>query len=125
MFGVPPSGGSKSIPPEGGTTNLQPLKYSRGAHAAANAHCHHAVAAVASFQLSQYRCRQLRSRAAQRMSKRNRATVHIHLVWVQLKHLDHCQRLRRESFIQLDHIDLIEIKSGKLQRLRNREHWTD
>src|SRR6185312_9411405 len=71
---------------------LQPLKYSRGAHAAADAHRHHAVTSIASFQLAQDRGGEFRSRASKRMAQRDRAAVHVDLIGIKLKHLDHCER---------------------------------
>ena len=38
---------------------------------------------------------------------------------------NHAKRLRRERFIQFDHVDLIERQPRDLQRLRNREHRPD
>ena len=39
--------------------------------------------------------------------------------------LDHRQRLRRESFVQLDHVNLIELQTRDLERFRNRVHRAD
>src|SRR5437763_6574184 len=66
------------------------LKYSRGAHATADAHRHHAITAVASFQFAQDRCGQFCARASERMAQRDRAAVNVDLVGIQLEHLDHC-----------------------------------
>src|SRR6266851_7087026 len=86
----------------------QSLKYSRGAHAAADAHRHHAVTALTSFQLAQNRSGQLRSRTTERMAQSNCAAVDVHLVRVKSKRLNHRERLGCESFVQFDHIDLIQ-----------------
>src|SRR5258708_34889822 len=93
----------------------QSLKYSRGAHAAADAHRHHAVAALAAFQLAQNRSSQLRTRATERMTQTDRAALYVHFVQVEPERLDHRQRLRRERFVQFNHIDLIQSPPGELQ----------
>src|SRR3954471_22409762 len=78
---------------------VQILKYSRCAHAAADAHRHDAVLSVAALQLANDGGRQLRPGAAQRMSECDRPAVWIHLAQVQTKLLDHRQRLRGESLV--------------------------
>src|SRR6266568_4427220 len=70
---------------------LQSLKYSRSPHAATDAHRHHAITTIASFQFAQNRRGQLRSSAPKRMTKRDRAAIHIDLVRIELEHLDHCK----------------------------------
>ena len=53
------------------------------------------------------RRRQLGPGAAQRMPQRDRAAVDIHLAPDPARLLDHGQRLRGESFVQLDQVDLV------------------
>src|SRR6266851_462611 len=103
----------------------QSLKYSRGAHAAADAHRHHAVTALAAFQLAQNRSGQLRSGATERMPQSDRASIHVYFVRVEPERPDYRQRLRGESFVQFNHIDLIESQPGQLQGLRNRKDRPD
>src|SRR6185503_11555430 len=72
-----------------------PFKYSRGAHAAADAHRHHSITAAATLQLAQDRRSQLRASATEWMAQRNRSAVYIYLVHIQTEGFDHSQRLRR------------------------------
>src|ERR1044072_1977507 len=96
---------------------LQSFKYSRGAHPAADAHRHHSVTTVATFQLAQYRSGEFCAGTTKRMPKRDCAAVHIYFVDVEAKRFDHGQRLRRKRFIEFDHIDLIKRQSGQPQSL--------
>src|SRR5436853_6218684 len=105
--------------------SIHQLENSRCAHAAANAHRHHSVSSVASLQFAQDRCGQLCSRAAERMTEGNRAAIDVDLIRVKLEHLDYGERLRGESFVQFDQIDLIECQTCKFQCLRNREDWSN
>src|SRR5207245_7792166 len=75
------------------------LKYSRGPHAPADAHRHHAITAIPSFQFTQDRCGQFRPGASEWMAQRDCAAVHVNSVGIKLKHFDHRERLRGESFI--------------------------
>src|SRR5260370_1557724 len=77
----------------------QSLKYSRGAHAAADAHRHHAVTALATFQLAQNRSGQLRSGATERMPQSDRASIHVYFVRVEPERPDYLQRLPPATFV--------------------------
>src|SRR5260370_28219432 len=103
----------------------QSLKYSRAAHAPADTHRTAAVTAVAAFQLAQNRSGQLRSGATERMPQSDRASIHVYFVLVEPERLDYGQRLRGESFVQFNHIDLIESKPGEFQCFRNRKDRPD
>src|SRR5690348_1851120 len=59
------------------------------------------------------------------MPQRDRSSVRIHLRRVESRLPNHCQRLRRERFIQLDHRNFVQRKPRQLQRLRDREHRPD
>src|SRR6185312_9278530 len=74
--------------------SVQTFENSRGAHAAADAHRHHSVAAVAAPQFAQDAGSEFCSGAAQRVAQRDRAAVHVHLFGIETECLDHCQRLR-------------------------------
>src|ERR1017187_6426001 len=56
----------------------QILKYPRRPHATADAHGHQPVPSIPPLHLADDRCRQLCSRASQRMPQRDRAAIGIH-----------------------------------------------
>src|SRR5580658_1381883 len=87
----------------------QILEYPCRAHSAAHAHGNQAVTSLASLEFADNRCRQLSPRATQRMSQSDRAAIGVYLIWVEPSFFDHCQRLRGESFVQLDHVDVREL----------------
>jgi len=82
---------------------LYAFKDSRGAHAAADTHRHHAVARVAALEFAHKRGREFCAGAAERVSQRNRAAIRIYPRGIEIRLLNHGQRLRRERFIQFDH----------------------
>ena len=71
------------------------------------------------------RRRQLGAGAAERMPERNRAPVDVETFRVDWQFAQACEHLRREGFIELDQIDLLERKAGDLQRLADRGHRPD
>src|SRR5687767_11087312 len=123
------SGGS-SDPPAAilSTANpvlLKPLKDSRRAHATADAHRYQPIAAAAPLHLVHERRRQLCARTPERMAQRNRAAVDVQLVRIDRQLLQTRQHLRRERFVQLDQIDLVERQAGDLQRFPDCRDRTD
>ena len=70
---------------------LKSLENSGGAHATADAHCHHAVSSPSALHFTQDACGKLRARASQRVTKRNRAAVHVQTLEVQIQFLDYRQ----------------------------------
>src|SRR5215510_15808323 len=78
------------------------------AHAASNAHRHHAVARISSSHLVQQRCGELCSGAPKRMTERDRSAVYVQLRLIDPKLLHHRERLRREGFVEFDQIYLIQ-----------------
>src|SRR5688572_9361439 len=97
----------------------QGLEYPCGAHAAADAHRDHAVAAAAPFQLAQDGRRQLRPRAAQRVAERDGAAVDVDAFGVEPERLDDGEALRGERLVELDDVDVLKLEAGHLQDLRD------
>src|SRR5215213_5659417 len=104
---------------------LKSFKNSRGAHAAPDTHRHHSISSIAALELAQDAGSQLRARATERMAQRDRAAIDVDLIRVQSQRLNHCDRLCRERFVQLDHINIGERQARELQNLRNRENWSN
>src|SRR3984957_12529392 len=65
------------------------LENSRGAHAPADAHRHETVARVTPLEFAQDGCRELGTRAAERMAERNRTAVDIDPRGIESRNLDH------------------------------------
>ena len=59
------------------------------------------------------------------MAQRDCAAIHIHFLDIEAESLDHRQRLCGKSFIQFNHVNLIQCETSELQRFRNREHRPD
>src|SRR5262245_43354828 len=103
----------------------QVFKNARRAHSAADAHSDHPVASLAALHLVKQRGRQLRPRATERVAERDRAAVDVQPFEIEVQLLDHRERLRGEGFVEFDQIDLLELQTGRLQRLRNRDDRSD
>src|SRR5260370_22274616 len=88
--------------------SIQSLEYTRGAHAAADAHRDHAIASVAALQFAQDAGGQFRAGAAERMAQSDGAAVDVHFVGIESQRLDYRHRLGRERFVKFDYVDLIE-----------------
>src|SRR6266851_5220101 len=84
------------------------FKDSRGAHSAANAHGDHAVSPVAALEFAEDAGGQLRARATQWMSERDRAAVDVNFLRIQTQCLDHSERLGCEGFVQFNYVDVLE-----------------
>ena len=81
--------------------------------------------ALPPLHLVEQRRRQLRAGAAERMAERDRAAVHVQPLRIDRQLLQAREHLRRERFVQLDEIDLIERQSRELQHLPDRRDRTD
>src|SRR5437879_6415921 len=92
----------------------------RRTHAAANTHRYDSVLAIAPLQLTDDAGREPCARASQRMPQRNRPAIGIDLCRIEFSSLDDRQRLRRERFVQLDHVDVGNVEPSQLQDLWNR-----
>src|SRR5258708_35164481 len=92
------------------------------AHAAAHAHCHHSITSIAALQLSQDGGRKFCPGATQRMAQRNCAAVYIDFIDVETQRLDDGERLRSESFVQLDDIYLIQRQTSQFQNFGNSKY---
>ena len=66
-----------------------------------------------------------RARRAEGVAERDGPSVDVHLRRVELQVAHAGDRLRRERFIQLPQIDLIDREPGALQRLVHRGNGTD
>src|SRR5688572_12009780 len=70
-------------------------------------------------------CRQFRTRAPERVAERDRATVDVDLLRIEIELFHARQRLRGEGFVELDEFDLIERQAGLLQHLPDRRYRAD
>ena len=82
-----------------------------GAHAATDAHGDHAVAGVAALEFAHERGGQLGAGAAERMAERDGPAIGIDSRAIEIRLLNHGQRLRGEGFIQFDHRQIIQGES--------------
>src|SRR5271157_5286668 len=112
-------------PPWCNLSLLQVFKDAGCAHAAADTHGHHTVACVAAFEFADDARRQLGAGTTQRMPQRDRPAVDVDARGIEMCFLDDGQRLGGEGLVQLDHINVVELESGHLQRLRDREDWAN
>src|SRR5664279_2511150 len=101
---------------------LQILEDAGCAHAAAYTHGHHAVTSAAALQLARDGGGQLGSGASQGMAESDRSAIRVDLCRIQSAFLDDCQRLRRESLVQLEQVDVGELEPGQLQHFWNRKY---
>src|SRR5262252_5028007 len=85
--------------------SIQPFKDSGGALPSANTHRDHSVLNITAFHFPQNCRREFCASAAQRMSKRDRASVRIHLLDIQAGLLNDSQRLHREGLVKLNDAD--------------------
>src|ERR1051326_8988023 len=85
---------------------LDPLKYSRGTHSAADAHCDHSVSCSASSHFIKKRGRQFRACAAQRMCESDGPAIHINLRWIQTYLSNDGEGLDGKCLIQLNQINI-------------------
>ena len=102
-----------------------PFENSRRALAAADAHGDHAVARVAPLHFAEDGRGQFRAGAAERMAQRDGAAVDVDDFRIESGGADHGQRLRRESFVEFDDADVVQLEPGERQRFGNRHHGTD
>src|SRR5713101_4252466 len=91
---------------------------------AANARRGQPVLLLAPTQLIQQRDHQPRSGRSQRMSQRNRSTIHVHLFAIESQFFLHSQILRRERLVHLNQVDVIQSQPRALQRNLRRRHRT-
>ena len=101
---------------------LQILEDSRRSHASTDAHGDHPVAPMTTLEFADDGCRQLRSGAAERVAERNRSSVRVDAPEIEARFLNYAERLGGEGFIQLDHVNIRQLQTGKPQGLRDRVH---
>src|SRR5712671_2178990 len=101
---------------------LKVLENPGSAHPPAHAHRHQAITRVTTLEFTNYSRGQLGSGTSKRMSQSNRAAVGVHAFRIESGLLNHRQRLRRKSLVQLDDVDVRKFQPRHLQRLRNREY---
>src|SRR6185312_5451755 len=104
---------------------IQGFKNTGRALSAADAHRNHSIFHAPSPHLTQNRSRQLCAGAAERMSERNRAAVHIHALEIQPAFANHRERLYGEGFVQFDQSDIVELHAGERESFGNCHHWAD
>src|SRR5919198_4571929 len=98
-------------------TSDYPLEDRGDALAHADAHGGEAVAMAATRHLVHQRRGQTRAAAAEGMAQRNGATVRVHPGRVKPQLADTGERLRGEGFVELDHVEVVSVEAGALQRL--------
>src|SRR5712671_7287874 len=101
---------------------LKVLENPGSAHPPAHAHRHQAITRVTTLEFTNYSRGQLGSGTSKRMSQSNRAAVGVHAFRIESGLLNHRQRLRRKSLVQLDDVDVRKLQPRHLERLRNREY---
>src|SRR5207244_13618082 len=83
------------------------------------------VLALALAELGDERERETRTGRAERMAKRDRAAVHVRLLAIEAKLLLDGEVLRREGFVDLDEVHVLDLETGALQRLPARRCGAD
>src|SRR5947209_15316839 len=103
---------------------LYPLQHRRDALANTDAHRDESIAPAGTLQLARRGQRDARSRGAQGMADRDRATVRVDpaVVKRQFEPAQAGEDLRRKSLVDLDDVDVLEGEAGALQRLFCRRH---
>src|SRR6266581_8696317 len=94
----------------------------RDALAHADAHGRQAVLRVTVLHLAHQRPDQPSSAASERMTQRDRSSVDVDALLVYAEEALARQRLRREGFVQLDHLHVCRLEAGLLQRFQCRGH---
>ena len=90
----------------------EPLKDAGSAHAAADAHGHHAVAGAPRFHLLEKCGGQFSAGAAERMAERDGAAVDVDAGGIETERADDGQDLRGEGLVQFDEVDVVEREAG-------------
>ena len=83
------------------------------------------VAAAPPAQLVGERAEQPGARAAERVADRDGAAVDVQLVVVDAQLAHGCEHLRGEGLVELDQVDVLDPKSGTVERLARRGHRAD
>src|SRR5690242_11105160 len=55
------------------------------------------------------------------MAQSYRAAIHVYSLRIETCVANYRERLCRECFVQLDHVDVLELQTGELERLWNRD----
>src|SRR5207244_3060519 len=109
----PPLGRASRIRARRGPQALsRALENTGSSHSTTYAHCHQSVTTPSALHLVQQRRRQLRARAAERMTERDGAAVDIEPTGIDRQLSQACEDLRGERLVQLDEIDLLEREAG-------------
>src|SRR5262249_50154047 len=103
----------------------RPLKQSRGALAAADAHGYHAVAGFAASHLVGHGSHHARAGHAKGMSDGNRSAVDVQLLRINSQAVAAIDHLHRESFVEFPNVDVAQSDAGTLQQFRDGEYRTD
>src|ERR1700744_997126 len=90
------------------------------AHTAADAECRETFMCAATLHLMQKSDKNARARCADRVADGDRAAVDIDDAGIPAEILIDSKRLRREGFIGLDEIEILDLPAGLLERLAGR-----
>src|SRR5438477_12725477 len=104
---------------------LDALEDRRDPLTAADAERREPVLALSLAELGDERERETRTRRAQRMAERDRAAVHVRLLAIEAELFLDGEVLRRERFVDLDEIHVLDLETGALQRLPARRCGAD
>src|SRR3569832_2229954 len=102
-----------------------PLQQKRESHAAANAECGESEFDLSLLHFVKQRRGNANTSAADRMAQRDRATVDVQTITRETELAIASDHLRRESFVQLDQIDVGKRKLLSLQQRAHGWDWTN
>src|SRR5882672_6183190 len=104
--------------------SVDDFEQTRRAHAATDAHGHHAVFRLAPPALDQEVAGQPRTGHAIGMADCDRAAVDIELVGIDAEHVAAIDHLHRIGLVELPEIDIVDLQAVPLQEARNRGNGT-
>src|SRR4029077_9443576 len=87
--------------------------------------CRQPISAAATAKLAQQDHAEASAGHAERMTERDRAAIHVHLLRIQAQLADHDEALRGKRLIQLDEAELQTLDPGTRQRLAYRRNRPD
>src|SRR3984893_4747111 len=97
--------------------SLNPFNNRCGTHPGADAQRDERGGKIAPFEFVEHRAEDHGAGRAERMSHRDGAAVDVHLGVVEIERLHVAQHHRRERFVELDQIDIVDGHAGLLEHL--------
>src|SRR5215813_2418635 len=105
--------------------SMDDFEQAGGAHAATDAHGHHAVFGLAPAALDQEVAGQARSGHTIGMADRDRAAVDVELLRVDAELVAAIDHLHRIGLVELPQIDIVDLQTMPLQEPRDRRNRAD